>query len=95
MVNNNLGRRGGCTFWFLPPLAVLIVWAAWHYDARGAELALPRHGKFMDRVLDGPIDKFGTYGDEYYRRRWERMCKTGARYEAMREANDLGKGFPC
>ena len=43
----------------------------------------------------GDIDKFGTYSDEYYARRWKRMCEGPARYDAMREANDRGKPMPC
>lgn len=95
-MNNELGRRGGCTaplsLIFLLVCFVLSLVAA----VRAAEImVVPKDKKFLDRVLDGPVDKFGTYGDAYYKRRWERMCRTGARYEAMREANDLGKGFPC
>lgn len=41
------------------------------------------------------LTKFGRYGDAYYQRRWARMCKGSARYEAMREAWDLGKRQPC
>ena len=90
----NMSNRDRFILWFLPPLAVLIVWAAWHYDARGAELVIPE--KFRDRVYEsGDLNKFGRYGDAYYLRRWKRMCNGPARYDAMREANDLGKGNPC
>jgi hypothetical protein len=41
------------------------------------------------------LDRFGQYGDAYYERRWFKMCKGPARYDAMREAYELGKKNPC
>lgn len=58
--------------------------------ARGADM--PVIGR---RVIDGEVGKFGRYGDQYYARRWQRMCNGSARYDAMREAYDLGKRNPC
>lgn len=43
----------------------------------------------------GPLGKFGTYSLPYMQRRWERMCDGPARYDAMREANDMGQPQPC
>lgn len=78
---------------------VITVWCM--RTVRGAELApMIMCGANMCDVRgayvgDGPIDKFGTYSLKYYERRWKRMCKTGARYDAMREANDMGRPQPC
>lgn len=58
-----------------------------------AELNLPRHGTPVHE--SSSLDRFGRYGDAYYLRRWKRMCAGSARYDAMREANDLGKPNPC
>lgn len=63
--------------------------------AWGAELELPPIIRCGQVSCDGEIGRFGTYADHYYVRRWKRMCQTGARYDAMREANDLGKRNPC
>jgi hypothetical protein len=70
--------------------------------ARGAELELPRHGKTIEyrfgdfeRPTDGDIDKFGVYSLRYLERRWQRMCDGPQRYDAMREADSLGKPQPC
>lgn len=41
------------------------------------------------------IGVFGTYSDAYLHRRWVRMCRGPARYDAMREAYDMRKPDPC
>jgi hypothetical protein len=90
-------------------IALGVVIAFWFVrTARGAELDLHKHnlppmimcGAAMCNAkgtytADGEIDKFGRYSSKYYEKRWKRMCKTGARYDAMREANDMGKEQPC
>lgn len=43
----------------------------------------------------GNLDGFGAYSSRYYERHWKRMCKTPARYDAMREAAEMGKRNPC
>lgn len=50
---------------------------------------------FLYNVESSDLNKFGIYSNKYYEKRWERMCKTGARYDAMREAYDMGKKQPC
>jgi hypothetical protein len=91
----NTGPRGGCLFMVglglftigAAALFAFVLFIDYVPRAYGAELSVP--------VIDGPIDKFGRYGDRYYQRRWKRMCAGPARYDAMREANDLGKRNPC
>ncbi len=82
--------------WFFCVLAISLVWELLTFDprgARGANLDLPDlivHGKDSAH-----IDRFGAYADHYYYRRWARLCKGAGRYDAMREAYDLGKPDPC
>jgi hypothetical protein len=42
---------------------------------------------------------FGTYSQAYLDRRqakrWKKLCKGGGRYQAMSEANSVGKPDPC
>lgn len=63
--------------------------------AWGAELKLPNEITCGQTTCDGDISKFGRYSRAYYERRWKRMCKGGARYDAMREAFEAGKPNPC
>ena len=62
----------------------------------GADLKLPDYIKCGSAVCDSPtLGKFGTYSLKYYERRWKRMCQTSARYDAMREAYEMGRPQPC
>jgi len=36
-----------------------------------------------------------SYGDQYYARRWNKLCRGGGRYQAMAEAHEIGKPNPC
>jgi hypothetical protein len=47
------------------------------------------------RVESNTLGLFGTYTMHYMHRRWARMCKGPARYDAMREAYELGAKQPC
>lgn len=42
---------------------------------------------------------FGTYSQKYLDRsqakRWKELCKGGGRYQAMSEAYEAGKPYPC
>ena len=78
-------------------LAVGVLWAAFAIDeARGAEIDLPLPPEVtLGYSYDRPMGVFGTYSTNYLRRRWARMCKGPDRYEAMREAFELGKENPC
>jgi hypothetical protein len=42
-----------------------------------------------------PLGAFGTYSTNYLHRRWARMCKGPARYDATREAFNHGRPNPC
>lgn len=61
------------------------------HDTRAAELRVP-HPRLNE---SSDLTRFGIYSDAYYARRWRRMCAGAARYDAMREANDMGRGNPC
>lgn len=78
-------------------LVVLFVWAVYGIEkANAADLALPRlpyeitHG-----YSRAPLGTFGTYSNHYLHRRWARMCKGAARYQAMGEAYEMGRPQPC
>ena len=90
------GPRGGCLFAALG-FSIVIVCVVAVYAAHGAELMTfttrpPQRALVIESMQLG---RFGTYSDEYYARRWKRMCAGSARYEAMREANDRGRPMPC
>ena len=87
------GPRGGCLFATLGLASLFIVLSLISLSlAWGTELVLrPR----ANGAVDSDISKFGRYGDAYYQRRWRRMCLGAARYDAMREADELGKPNPC
>lgn len=89
----NTGPRGGCTFLFLG--IVLMTLSLVASIVLAAELPVPRPDPRPFVGESGDLNKFGRYADSYYARRWKRMCAGPARYDAMREANDLGKGNPC
>lgn len=70
---------------------------------RGADLELlkKKHGQMeyrfgdFERPTDGDIGSFGVYSPGYYQRRWRRMCDGPQRYDAMREADAMGRPMPC
>lgn len=67
-------------------------------QARAADLPLPPEitvGRSVQYDFGPALGTFGTYSDPYLRRRWQRMCATAARYQAMAEAYDHGKQNPC
>ena len=78
-------------------LVVVLVGVLIHIPrSLGAEIALPREitrGSSFDDTQS--LNRFGTYSTRYLERRWARMCKGPARYDAMREAYELGHGMPC
>ncbi len=49
--------------------------------------------------LSNQPEIFGSYSQAYKDRwqlkKWRAMCKTGARYQAMSEAYNVGKPDPC
>jgi hypothetical protein len=49
---------------------------------------------FMQRLLYGepPLNGLAAH---YRHRRWQRMCRGPARYDAMREAYERGHANPC
>lgn len=63
------------------------------------QLLKEKHGAMefhiRERPIDGDIGSFGVYSPAYYARRWRRMCAGPQRYDAMREANELGRPMPC
>jgi hypothetical protein len=80
----------------------LLVWGlvgAGVQHARGADYictpAQTEAGECLPLIDRPGIRAFGTYSDHYYQRRWARLCKGAGRYDAMREAYDLGKPDPC
>jgi hypothetical protein len=85
-------------FWFVKILAPVPAQGA-TLDLRNMPPMIMCGAAMCDKratyIADGEIDKFGRYSSKYYEKRWKRMCKTGARYDAMREANDMGKANPC
>jgi hypothetical protein len=86
--DQDTGPRGGCLFASVSFSLVLIIIIA----------ALAAHAAdkpVQQRPRDGAIGRFGVYSDQYMHRRWARMCKGPARYDAMREANQEGKPNPC
>lgn len=67
-------------------------------SARAADLRLPPEitiGRSVDYDYGPQLGAFGTYSDAYLRKRWQRMCRTAARYQAMAEAYEHGKHNPC
>ena len=82
-------------FFLLGMLALTIFGPAFGADIMGAPVGSSRLGPYREMIWqDRP--GFGTYSQHYYQRRWSRLCKGGAgRYDAMREAYDLGKPDPC
>lgn len=77
-------------------LAFVLIDIARTSKAYGAEIALPQiitRGTFKDESPS--LNRFGAYSITYMQSRWQRMCKGAARYDAMREANDLNTSNPC
>jgi hypothetical protein len=92
------GPRGGCLFAGIALTLVLATLVAIvTYDiVHGAELTMSaRPHKHAPVIESMQLGRFGTYSDEYYARRWRRMCDGPARYDAMREAADRGRPNPC
>jgi hypothetical protein len=98
------GPRGGCLYTVVVAilftgavlaLALFMLVTATE-QGHGAELTFspraPRHAPLQESLQ---LDRFGTYSDEYYARRWKRMCDGPERYDAMREADSRGKSNPC
>lgn len=88
--------RGMPTIVFFWGMA-LVLWLAFAVDrANAASLDIPLPPEItMGYSYDRPIGLFGTYSTHYMQRRWARMCKGPMRYEAMREAFELGRPNPC
>lgn len=71
-------------------------------ESRAAYVCTPRQaeeGECLPLIQDRPPELFGTYSQAYKDRwqlkKWQAMCKTGARYQAMSEAYAAGKPDPC
>jgi hypothetical protein len=77
-------KRGGTMVTFGIMLLVTLFFSALSIS-KAANLPLPS---------PNPIVRAG-YGDEYYKRRWEKLCMGGGRYQAMAEAHELRKPNPC
>lgn len=60
--------------------------------ALGADVKIPDRLIYDDQK---PLGMFGTYREHYLQRRWRNMCKGPARYDAMREAMEIGRPNPC
>lgn len=74
-----------------------LVWALVTMPRAGYGRPLPRlitRGSSFENESPS-LDKFGIYSTYYMELRWRRMCKGPARYDAMREANDLQHANPC
>lgn len=78
-------------------LVAALVWALVTMPRAGYGRTLPKlitRGTSFENESPS-LDKFGIYSLHYMELRWQRMCKSAARYDAMREANDLGHTNPC
>jgi hypothetical protein len=91
---NQAGPRGGRIFAMFGVL-VAFVSLMFYVQAHGADLALPNLIKCGKSHCDRFEPSDEKFGDQYYERRWKQMCQGSARYDAMREAYDLGKAQPC
>jgi hypothetical protein len=92
---NKMMERFG---WVLVLFGMSAVWITLDgiRTARGADLpAIIMLGRTGPAYRPSPLGGFGTYSNQYLHRRWARMCKGPARYDAMREAHYLGKAMPC